>query len=1180
MHKINIKKESSRTTLDKLEIGKFIDNSGSTGSNIKDTNILSIENDLLKNFKTEKTIYWNTEISFTNSAGGGTNPCVILENQVSKKKFDSSDVIILCTDGEISDNDVKKFAEKLKSYSNKLLFLCLIVNNSLDDYSKINVSVVAPLMLTNNVLCLYHAADKNKTFIIGSKGTISQTYKNPISFNNLETINIDDILKVELSTQQIPSKYLILNEINDEYICVDTSNLFESKTLDLNEEEWNVLIKYSLVNNKLDDLRIIINTTQRGELSDTKEYIKKNFKFDKIKQKSDITTKMVEAYMSKNIEEQQKLKLELELIRDSVRKEELEYMKYIKEKSDVVNKKWNFVKNLLFQVESKDKYSLNNFSLSSNRANRAKEVDDDEEDEKICFGDSPEIDCVICASKGPFVLWISKQEDVEYCTSDHTINYPLDHYEKLINNIVCNPVCGECADSYINYTKLSVYRENIFGYIPVNWDISSNVRYSTKMLCKAFTGNKLLHHVKLLLLSIIDDCNKEWLFCQQYIKDSLINNIRTNNTFSEEGNKVVLREAIDYIITDETNFLRQKFVPSMRLLKFNYEYCKDEKQNRVSILQKRFAYLLIELYSSYVKNSDNNSVNDQIDNIIFETNCGIPIENKNSKININNSKIDEFLKNKIFKEFLKKIPQYEKYITPEFLTNVFWNLSNLNIHERPNTIYLNLMKNDMFRNIGFEKNIYSEINDAKFGRYKKISFKTFPTYCFNNGCNSAPSKLWFYDTELWDRKWNGKYVDVNTIVNVLSENLTSEMASTFGSCYPDSKSAHVMLHKIVATVLTTEFPKDEKMSDDMVIKCMKKFASTKGNHGNIYTKDLMLHVILTIENFIQIRKTKDYSIGNESDKSRKHKIISELHSYGFKFQDDKILFDESKIQKMKLIEIKDDSNIDKIIKRINENYKSDINKSNKKIKMTIDDNLVIGDKNIKIDDYLEEWNKEQSDVIKNVDLSDKIKFQDIKLIGGLDVSFSEDEEDAVACLVVYDFKTLEIKCEFSIKAKVYLPYKAGYLAFREAPLYLKLIEEIKTNYSECIPDVLLFDGNGVWHPRGCGISSHFSILSGIPSLGIAKKVLVADGINDDKVQVLLNKSATKKGEFVKVIGDSGRELGYALNSTGTCKNSIYVSAGSYISQETAIKIVCETTKFKNNETIRGADFLSRFMVGK
>ncbi|CAF5178273.1 unnamed protein product, partial [Rotaria sp. Silwood1] len=161
-------------------------------------------------------------------------------------------------------------------------------------------------------------------------------------------------------------------------------------------------------------------------------------------------------------------------------------------------------------------YTINYFTFSSNRANRAKILTtiDDEYSDTIDILDHtnvPLFKCAICMEQGPFILWLKQPNNLEDTTNDFIINFPLEGNKNLINCIVSNPVCGYCAKSYINATinnskqLITLYREPCKGFIPLNWSIESNKKFATNILYQILTGYKILHHVQMLLLSIIDD---------------------------------------------------------------------------------------------------------------------------------------------------------------------------------------------------------------------------------------------------------------------------------------------------------------------------------------------------------------------------------------------------------------------------------------------------------------------------------------------------------------------------------------------------------------------------------------------------------------------------------------------------------------------------------------------------
>ncbi|MEM1948564.1 MAG: endonuclease V [Candidatus Caldarchaeum sp.] len=67
------------------------------------------------------------------------------------------------------------------------------------------------------------------------------------------------------------------------------------------------------------------------------------------------------------------------------------------------------------------------------------------------------------------------------------------------------------------------------------------------------------------------------------------------------------------------------------------------------------------------------------------------------------------------------------------------------------------------------------------------------------------------------------------------------------------------------------------------------------------------------------------------------------------------------------------------------------------------------------------------------------------------------------------------------------PYVPGFLALREGPAMLNVLQRLKTGF-----DVLLVDGHGRAHPRRCGIATLLGFAAGTGSVGIAKSILVGE----------------------------------------------------------------------------------------
>ena len=129
------------------------------------------------------------------------------------------------------------------------------------------------------------------------------------------------------------------------------------------------------------------------------------------------------------------------------------------------------------------------------------------------------------------------------------------------------------------------------------------------------------------------------------------------------------------------------------------------------------------------------------------------------------------------------------------------------------------------------------------------------------------------------------------------------------------------------------------------------------------------------------------------------------------------------------------------------------------------------------------------------------------------------------------------------------------------------------------PELLLVDGNGILHTRNFGCASHVGVLFDVPTIGVGKTVFYIDGIRKDHVKALSDENLNHAGDFVPLVGDSGKTWGAALRSTEESKNPVIVSQGHRVSFDTAIKatLAC-ITKYRIPEPIRQADLRSRALV--
>ena len=114
----------------------------------------------------------------------------------------------------------------------------------------------------------------------------------------------------------------------------------------------------------------------------------------------------------------------------------------------------------------------------------------------------------------------------------------------------------------------------------------------------------------------------------------------------------------------------------------------------------------------------------------------------------------------------------------------------------------------------------------------------------------------------------------------------------------------------------------------------------------------------------------------------------------------------------------------------------------------------------------------------------------------------------------------------------------GLLSFRESPSVLEAWAKLKTE-----PDAVMFDGQGIAHPRRVGIASHVGLIINRPTLGCAKSVLVGQVRRAGAGARELDRRSIEKGETI----------GAALR-TKTRVKPIYVSPGHLIDLEGAVEL--------------------------
>lgn len=175
-----------------------------------------------------------------------------------------------------------------------------------------------------------------------------------------------------------------------------------------------------------------------------------------------------------------------------------------------------------------------------------------------------------------------------------------------------------------------------------------------------------------------------------------------------------------------------------------------------------------------------------------------------------------------------------------------------------------------------------------------------------------------------------------------------------------------------------------------------------------------------------------------------------------------------------------------------------------------------------------------------------------RLVAGADVAYSRASHRMYAAVVVLELPTFEVVETAHSVSMARFPYIPGLFSFREIPPLLRAFRRLKSD-----PDAILFDGQGLAHPRRFGLACHAGVLLARPSLGCAKSLLVG------KHAVV----GPARGDRADLVHE-GEVVGAALRTRSRVK-PVYVSAGHRIDLASAIGLVLATARqFRLPEPVR------------
>jgi deoxyribonuclease V len=161
----------------------------------------------------------------------------------------------------------------------------------------------------------------------------------------------------------------------------------------------------------------------------------------------------------------------------------------------------------------------------------------------------------------------------------------------------------------------------------------------------------------------------------------------------------------------------------------------------------------------------------------------------------------------------------------------------------------------------------------------------------------------------------------------------------------------------------------------------------------------------------------------------------------------------------------------------------------------------------------------------------------IRTIGGVDISIKT--ESARAAIVVIRYPELTPIEAVLADAPLVFPYIPGLLAFREGPAALAAWNKLENK-----PDLLMFDGQGIAHPRGIGIAAQMGLWLERPTIGVAKSRLYG---RHEEV-------GPRRGDRADLIDKNGQVIGAVIRSREKT-NPLYISPGHLMDVDHAVEFV-------------------------
>jgi deoxyribonuclease V len=216
--------------------------------------------------------------------------------------------------------------------------------------------------------------------------------------------------------------------------------------------------------------------------------------------------------------------------------------------------------------------------------------------------------------------------------------------------------------------------------------------------------------------------------------------------------------------------------------------------------------------------------------------------------------------------------------------------------------------------------------------------------------------------------------------------------------------------------------------------------------------------------------------------------------------------------------------------------------------------------------YLHPWDVDlqKAKLIQN-ELKEYVRFQsfdrDSYIVAGIDVSVIQKSNEAKAAITLMSYPDMTFVDSASVRTKVPFPYIPGFLSFREGPVIFEAWKKLVIE-----PDLLMFDGQGLAHPRHFGLACHLGVLLNKPSIGCAKSYLYGKMEEPD----------VTRSSYKYIYDPKDNSILGAVLRTRTNVKPIYISVGNLMDLPSAINIVLSLSpRYRIPDPLRKAHKLSK-----